>query len=79
MFARFHKGNTLSKLSSLTIIKKLAIVGIAGLFIAACANTMEGVGKDLQTMGNSMGGSKNTNTSNQSQTQGKDVVVTPVK
>jgi hypothetical protein len=40
---------------------------------------MEGVGKDLQTMGNSMGGSKNSNTSNQSQTQGKDVVVTPVK
>ncbi len=71
----------MSKLSSLTIIKKLAIVGIAGLFVAACANTMEGVGKDLQTMGNSMGGSKNTNTnnSNQSQTQGKDVVVTPVK
>jgi hypothetical protein len=40
---------------------------------------MEGVGKDLQTMGNSMGSGKNTNTPNQSQTQGKDVVVTPVK
>jgi hypothetical protein len=40
---------------------------------------MEGLGKDLQTMGNSMGGnSANTNT-NQSQTKGKDVVVTPVK
>ncbi len=69
----------MSKLSSLTIIKKLTIVGLAGLFIAACTNTMEGVGKDLQTMGNSMSGNKTSNSSNQSQTQGKDVVVTPVK
>ncbi|QWE25897.1 hypothetical protein FD971_05325 [Polynucleobacter sp. AP-Ainpum-60-G11] len=65
--------------SSFTMIKKLTIVAIAGIILSACANTMEGVGKDLQTMGNSMGGSKNSNTSNQSQTQGKDVVVTPVK
>lgn len=64
---------------SFTMIKKLTIVAIAGIILSACANTMEGVGKDLQTMGNSMGGSKNSNTSNQSQTQGKDVVVTPVK
>jgi predicted small secreted protein len=61
------------------MIKKLAIVAVFGLILSACANTMEGVGKDLQTMGNSMGGSKNSNSSNQSQTQGKDVVVTPVK
>jgi predicted small secreted protein len=61
------------------MIKKLTIVAIAGIILSACANTMEGVGKDLQTMGSSMGGSKNSNTSNQSQTQGKDVVVTPVK
>jgi predicted small secreted protein len=73
------------KLSSFSMIKKLSIVAIAGLILAACANTMEGVGKDLQTMGNSMGGknqanTNNTNTNNnQSQTQGKDVVVTPVK
>jgi predicted small secreted protein len=67
------------KWSSFTMIKKLTIVAIAGIILSACANTMEGVGKDLQTMGNSMGGSKNSNTSNQSQTQGKDVVVTPVK
>lgn len=67
------------KLSSLTIIQRLAAVAVIGVFLSACANTMEGVGKDLQTMGNSMGNSKNTNTSNQSQTQGKDVVVTPVK
>ena len=73
------------KLSSFSMIKKLTIVAIAGLILAACANTMEGVGKDLQTMGNSMGGknqanTNNTNTNNnQSQTQGKDVVVTPVK
>jgi predicted small secreted protein len=69
----------MSKLSSLTIIKKLCIVASIGILLAACANTMEGVGKDLQTMGNSMGSGKNTNTPNQSQTQGKDVVVTPVK
>ena len=72
------------KLSSLSMIKKLTIVAIAGIILAACANTMEGVGKDLQTMGNSMGGKNQANTNNnsnnnQSQTQGKDVVVTPVK
>jgi predicted small secreted protein len=70
------------KLASLSMIKKLSIVAILGIILAACANTMEGVGKDLQTMGNSMGGAKantNTNNNNQSQTQGKDVVVTPVK
>jgi len=68
----------MSKLSSLTIIKKLTIVAVIGIILSACANTMEGVGKDLQTMGNSMGGSGNSN-NNQSQTKGKDVVVTPVK
>ena len=67
------------KWSSFTMIKKLTIVAAIGIILSACANTMEGVGKDLQTMGNSMGGSKNSNPSNQSQTQGKDVVVTPVK
>ncbi|MEY4523935.1 MAG: hypothetical protein RIR27_1011 [Pseudomonadota bacterium] len=67
------------KWSSFTMIKKLMIVAVSGIILAACANTMEGVGKDLQTMGNSMGTSKNSNSSNQSQTQGKDVVVTPVK
>lgn len=73
------------KISSLTLIKKLLIVAGIGIILSACANTMEGVGKDLQTMGNSMGAGKTsntsntTNTSNQSQTQGKDVVVTPVK
>jgi predicted small secreted protein len=66
------------KFSSISLIAKLAIVGIAGLVIAACSSTMEGVGKDLQNMGNSMGGS-NSSQSNQSQTKGKDVVVTPVK
>ena len=68
----------MSKLSSFTIIKKLSIVAVIGIILSACANTMEGVGKDLQTMGNSMGGSGNSN-NNQSQTKGKDVVVTPVK
>jgi len=75
------------KLSSLTMIKKLMIVAVAGVVISACSSTMEGVGKDLQNMGNSMGGANsvntntntNTNNSNQSQTKGKDVVVTPVK
>jgi predicted small secreted protein len=59
------------------MIKKLTMVAIAGIILSACSNTMEGLGKDMQTMGNSMGG--NTTTNNQSQTKGKDVVVTPVK
>lgn len=70
------------KKSSFTMIKKLTIVAAIGIILAACANTMEGVGKDLQTIGNSMGGSNagnTSNTNNQSQTKGKDVVVTPVK
>ena len=61
------------------MIKKLTIVAIAGIVISACSNTMEGLGKDMQTMGNSMGASGTTTTNNQSQTKGKDVVVTPVK
>jgi predicted small secreted protein len=67
------------KFSSLSLISRLAIVGIAGLVISACSSTMEGVGKDLQNMGTSMGGSSNTQQGNQSQAKGKDVVVTPVK
>ena len=67
------------KFSSLSLIARLAIVGVVGLLISACASTMEGVGKDLQNMGTSMGGSSNTQQNNQSQTKGKDVVVTPVK
>ena len=66
-------------LSSLTVIKKLLMVAVAGIILSACANMMEGVGKDMQTMGNSMGGSNTSQTNNQSQTKGKDVVVTPVK
>lgn len=64
--------------SSLTMITKLTIVAIAGIVISACSSTMEGMGKDLQNMGNSMGGANSTS-NNQSQTKGKDVVVTPVK
>lgn len=69
------------KFASLSMIKKLILVAVAGVILSACANTMEGVGKDMQTMGNSMGGAKpaNPNTNNQSQTQGKDVVITPIK
>ena len=59
------------------MIKKLTIVAIAGVILSACSNMMEGLGKDMQTMGNSMGG--NSTNTNQSQTKGKDVVVTPVK
>ena len=66
------------KFSSLSLISRLAIIGVAGMIISACSSTMEGVGKDLQNMGTSMGGSGNTQ-NNQSQTKGKDVVVTPVK
>ena len=66
------------KFSSLTLISRLAIIGVAGIIISACSSTMEGVGKDLQNMGTSMGGSGNTQ-NNQSQTKGKDVVFTPVK
>jgi predicted small secreted protein len=66
--------------SSLSLISRLAIVGFAGLIISACSSTMEGVGKDLQNIGTSMGGSgANSTQQNQSQTKGKDVVVTPVK
>jgi len=66
-------------LSSLTVIKKLLIVAVAGIILSACSNMMEGLGKDMQTMGNAMGGSNTSQTNNQSQTKGKDVVVTPVK
>jgi len=61
------------------MIKKLCIVGVVGIALSACANTMEGVGKDLQTLGNSMGGSNSSQGNSQSQTKGKDVVVTPVQ
>jgi predicted small secreted protein len=68
------------KFSPFSLIARLAIVGIIGLMMAACSNALEGIGKDLQTMGNAMGGSgASTTQQNQSQTQGKDVVVTPVK
>jgi|UniRef100_UPI0040475E5A predicted small secreted protein len=64
----------------MNLIIKLTLVGVTGLLISACTNTFEGVGKDLQTMGNSMGGKKSSSAPNQqSQTQGKDVEVTPVK
>ncbi len=65
------------KFLSLSLIARLALIGLAGLLISACSSTMEGMGKDLQTMGNAMGGGSQTN--NTSQTKGKDVVVTPVK
>ncbi|WP_062308832.1 hypothetical protein [Polynucleobacter sinensis] len=68
----------MSKFTSMSMIKKLTIVAIAGVVLSACSNMMEGLGKDMQTMGNSMGGS-NTSNNNQSQTKGKDVIVTPVK
>lgn len=61
-----------------SMIAKLFTVLFLGIFIAACANTMEGVGKDLQQMGNAMGSPAPANSAG-SQTQGKDVVVTPVK
>ncbi|MBU3566981.1 hypothetical protein [Polynucleobacter alcilacus] len=67
------------KFSSISLISRLSIVGIAGLLISACSSTMEGMGKDLQNMGNSMGGASSTQQNNQSQTKGKDVVITPVK
>ena len=68
------------KFSSVSLISRLTLVAIAGLIISACTSTMEGMGKDLQTMGNAMGGSgANSTQQNQSQTKGKDVVVTPVK
>ena len=70
------------KFPLISLITRLAIVGVAGLVIAACSNTMEGMGKDLQTMGKSMensSGTQNSTQNNQSQTKGKDVVVTPVK
>ena len=65
------------KFSSLSLISRLAIIGVSGIIISACSSTMEGVGKDLQNMGTSMDSKSSTN--NASQTKGKDVVVTPVK
>jgi predicted small secreted protein len=68
------------KFSPVSLIAKLTIVGISSLVISACSSTMEGMGKDLQSMGNSMGGTgANSTQQNPSQTKGKDVVVTPVK
>ncbi len=67
------------KFSPISLIARLTIAGIAGLVISACSSTMEGMGKDLQNMGNSMGGTSSSQQNNQSQTKGKDVVVTPVK
>jgi len=67
------------KFFSLIRIARLTIIVVTGLLISACSSTMEGVGKDLQNLGTSMGGSNSTPQNNQSQTQGKDVIVTPVK
>lgn len=70
------------KFPSISLIARLALVSFAGLFISACGSTMEGMGKDLQTMGKAIDGSSSkqkTQAPSQSQTQGKDVIVTPVK
>jgi predicted small secreted protein len=69
----------MSKYTSLSLIKCLCIVALTGVFLSACSNMLEGLGKDMQNMGASMGGSNNSQTNNQSQTKGKDVVVTPVQ
>ena len=64
-----------------SMIAKLSVVLVTGIFISACANTMEGVGKDLQKMGTSMDSKSPASAPANppaSQTQGKDVVVTPV-
>ena len=70
------------KFPSIYLITCLALVGFVGLLISACSSTMEGMGKDLQTMGKAMDGSSSKQKNqppSQSQTQGKDVIVTPVK
>jgi predicted small secreted protein len=82
MYEKFHRSITVRKFPSISLITRLALVSFVGLFISACSSTMEGMGKDLQTMGKSMGGSSSTQKTQappQSQTQGKDVIVTPVK
>jgi len=65
------------------MIAKLSVVLVSGILISACANTMEWVGKDLQKIGTSMDSKSSSSSSPSnppaSQTQGKDVVVTPVK
>ena len=66
---KFHRHSMITKL--------IFVLGV-GIFVTACANTMEGVGKDLQQMGSAMGSQAPANGAG-SQTQGKDVVVTPVK
>lgn len=65
-----------------SMITKLSVVLATGIFISACANTMEGVGKDLQKIGMSMDSKSSSSAPSNppaSQTQGKDVVVTPIK
>ena len=65
-----------------SMITKLSLVLVAGIFISACANTMEGMGKDLQKIGTSMDSKSSSSAPSNppaSQTQGKDVVVTPIK
>ena len=65
-----------------SMIAKLSVVLVAGIFISACANTMEGMGKDLQKIGTSMDSKSSSSAPSNppaSQTQGKDVVVTPIK
>ena len=71
------------QVSHYSMIAKLSAVLVTGILISACANTMEGVGKDLQKIGTSMDSKSSSapapTTPPASQTQGKDVVVTPVK
>ena len=65
-----------------SMIAKLSVVLVTGIFMSACANTMEGVGKDLQKIGTSMDSKSPSSAQSNppaSQTQGKDVIVTPVK
>ncbi len=65
-----------------SMIAKLFVALATGVFISACANTMEGVGKDLQKIGTSMDSKSPSSAQSNppaSQTQGKDVVVTPIK
>ncbi len=66
----------------LSALARSGLFCIVILSFASCSNTMEGFGKDLQSVGASMD-SKSTQSAQpnpaNSLSNGKDVVVTPIK
>ena len=65
-----------------SFLARVGLFGFVILSLISCSNTMEGFGKDLQSVGASMD-PKSTQpaqpNANNSLSNGKDVVVTPIK